>query len=109
MKRRLPWWGYAIAAVLVIAAGGLAAWLIWGQAPEDVSNPDAEFTAPTEEPKQKKPKPEDFVWPVFGYTPDRAKAFPTRVVKPPFKKVWRHRADSPVSYTHLTLPTNREV
>jgi outer membrane protein assembly factor BamB len=94
MQRRFPRWGYAVVALIVIAAGGLSAWLIWGRAPEDVSNPDAEFTAPTEGPKPKKKKPEDFVWPVFGYTPDRAKYFPTKVVKPPFKKVWRHRADS---------------
>lgn len=94
MQRRFPRWGYAVVALIVIAAGGLSVWLIWGRAPEDVSNPDAEFTAPSEEPKPKKRKPEDFVWPLFGYTPDRAKYFPTRVVKPPFKKVWRVRADS---------------
>lgn len=94
MPRRLPWWANALIVVAVLAAGGLAAWLIWGRAPEDVSNPDAEFTAPSEEPKPEKRKPEDFVWPIFGYTPDRAKSFPTRVVKPPFKKVWRRRADS---------------
>jgi outer membrane protein assembly factor BamB len=94
MQRRVPRWAYVVGVVVVLAAGGLTAWLIWGRAPEDVSNPDAEFTAPTDEPKPEKRKPEDFVWPIFGYTPDRAKAFSTRVVKPPFKKVWRKRADS---------------
>ncbi len=92
MQRRMPRWAYVLGAVVTLAAGGLAAWLIWGRAPEDVSNPDAEFTAPTEKPKPKK-KPEDFVWPIFGYTPDRSKYFPARI-GPPFKKVWRHRADS---------------
>jgi hypothetical protein len=94
MQRRFPRWAYVVAALVALAAGGLAVWLIWGKAPGDVSNPDAEFTAPTEEPKPKKRKPEDFVWPMFGYTPDRAKYFPTRNVDPPFKRVWRHRADS---------------
>src|SRR5688500_14853986 len=93
MQRRFPRWAYVLAAVVVLAAGGLAAWLNWGDAPEDVSDPDAEFTAPAEEPKQKKRKPKDFVWPVFGYTPDRAKYFPQQV-DPPFKRVWRQRADS---------------
>ena len=93
MRRRFPRWGYIVAALVALAAGGLAVWLIWGQAPDDVSNPDAEFTAPTEEPKPKK-KPKDFVWPIFGYTPDRAKYFPTKDVDPPFKFLWRHRADS---------------
>ena len=91
MQRRFPRWAYVVGALAVLAAGGLTAYLIWGRAPEDVSNPDAEFTAPTEEPKQ--PKRKDFVWPIFGYTPDRAKYFPAKV-HPPFKQVWRYRAGS---------------
>ena len=93
MQRRFPRWAYLVGVLVVLAAGGLAAYLIWGRAPEDVSNPDAEFTAPSEEPKSAKPEPKDFVWPIFGYTPDRAKYFPARI-GPPFKLVWRHRADS---------------
>jgi outer membrane protein assembly factor BamB len=93
MQRRIPRWAYVLGVVLALAAGGLAVWLIWGRAPDDVSNPDAEFTAPTEEPKPAKRKPKDFVWPIFGFTPDRSKYFPTKL-HPPFKRVWRHRADS---------------
>ncbi len=94
MPNRFPRWAYVVAAVVVIAASGLAVWLIWGKAPDDVSNPEAEFTEPAEQPKAEKKKPEDFVWPFFGYTADRAKYFPTKSVHPPFKRVWRHRADS---------------
>ncbi|HYH59207.1 MAG TPA: PQQ-binding-like beta-propeller repeat protein [Thermoleophilaceae bacterium] len=90
---RLPRWAYVVIAVGVLAAGGLTVWLVWGRAPEDVSNPDAEFTVPDERPKPKKPKPENFVWPIFGYTPDRAKYFETKL-GPPFKEKWRFRADS---------------
>jgi len=93
MQRRFPRWAYAIAILVVLAAGGLTAYLIWGRAPEDVSNPDAEFTAPTEGPERAKRKPKDFVWPIFGYTLDRSKYFPARI-RPPFKIAWRHRADS---------------
>jgi len=93
MQRRIPRWAYAVGVVVALAAGGLAVWLIWGGAPEDVSNPDAEFTAPAETPTPAKRKPKDFVWPIFGYTPDRSKYFPTRI-DPPFRRVWRHRADS---------------
>jgi outer membrane protein assembly factor BamB len=80
--------------LVVLGAGGLTAYLIWGRAPEDVSNPDAEFTVPDDVPKPKARKPKDFVWPIFGYTPDRSKYFPAPRVHPPFKKIWRHRADS---------------
>lgn len=93
MPRRFPRWAYALAVLAVLAAGGLAAYLLWGRAPEDVSNPDAEFTVPQDDPKPKKPRAKDFVWPIFGYTPDRSKYFPTKI-HPPFRKVWRHRADS---------------
>jgi outer membrane protein assembly factor BamB len=93
MQRRVPRWAYVAAAAAALAAGGLAAYLIWGRAPDDVSNPDAEFTAPSEEPEPEKRKPKDFLWPVFGYSPDRSKYFPGRI-GPPFKKVWRRRADS---------------
>jgi hypothetical protein len=93
MQRRIPRWAYLVGVIVALGAGGLGAYLIWGRAPDDVSNPDAEFTAPAEEPKPTKRKPKDFVWPIFGYTPDRSKYFPTRI-DPPFKRVWRHRADS---------------
>src|SRR5688500_6704622 len=93
VKRRFPWWAHALFALAVLGGCALAAWFLWGKAPEDVSNPDAEFTVPQEEPKPQKRKPENFVWPMFGYTPDRSKYFPTRLA-PPSKKRWRHRADS---------------
>ena len=93
-RGRIPRWGWLLAALVVLAGGGLGAWLIWGKAPEDISNPDAEFTVPEDRPKPvRRKKPENFVWPIFGYTPDRAKYFPTKL-GPPFRRVWRHRADS---------------
>ena len=100
---------YAVGVVVVLAAGGLAAWLIWGRAPEDVSNPDAEFTAPTEEPKPEKRKPKDFVWPIFGYTPDRAKYFPTQVVKPPFKQGVARTAPTACSSSRRCWRTRRST
>ena len=57
MQRRFPRWAYLAAVLVAIGAGGLAAYLIWGRAPGDVSNPDAEFTVPEKQPKPKKPKP----------------------------------------------------
>jgi outer membrane protein assembly factor BamB len=89
----MPRWAYALVVLVVIAAAGLAVYLIWGRAPGDVSNPDAEFTVPQKQPKAKKRKPKDFVWPIFGYTPDRSKYLPVRL-DPPFRKVWKHKADS---------------
>lgn len=93
MQRRIPRWAYVLAAVVVLlAGGGLAGYLIWGKAPGDVSNPDAEFTVPEKTPKPKK-RAKEFVWPIFGYSADRSKYLPVRL-DPPFRKVWRHRADS---------------
>ena len=92
----MPRWLYAAAAAVlaIVMAVGIG-YLLWGRAPDDVSNPDADFTVPEEpaQPKLPPKKKEDFVWPTFGYTPDRAKYFPTKL-DPPFRKVWRHRADS---------------
>lgn len=89
-------WPYLLAALIVLAGAGLGAYLIWGRAPGDVSNPNAEFK-PQQPKKAKKPTPDRFVWPIFGYTPDRAKYLPTRL-DPPFRKVWRHKADSLIEF-----------
>ena len=51
MQRRFPRWAYALVALAVVAAGGLTAYLIWGRAPGDVSNADAEFTVPDKQPE----------------------------------------------------------
>jgi outer membrane protein assembly factor BamB len=112
MQRRLPRWAYLLGALAALAAAALAAYLIWGRAPGDVSNPDAEFTVPEEPKPRPKRKPKEFVWPIFGYTPDRNKHFPTKL-RPPFRKVWRHRADSLLEFppvlakNTLFLATNK--
>lgn len=91
LRRR---WPYLLAVLVLLAGAGAAAWLVWGDAPEDVSDPAADFTEPEEEPEPERPKKrENFVWPILGYTADRSKYFETDL-RPPLRKVWRHRTGS---------------
>jgi outer membrane protein assembly factor BamB len=92
-RKRRRWPLVLLVLVLVGGLAGGVGYLIWGRAPGDVSNPDAEFTVPEKTPPKPKPRSKEFVWPIFGYTPDRAKYFPAKL-DPPFKKLWRYRADS---------------
>ena len=98
LKRR---WPYVLAAVVV--AGGIAGLVVyntWIKAPGDVTDENAEFQdtedqpAPPPEPpaKKKKRKVETFVWPDFGYTPNRAR-YLANGVEPPFKPIWKYRGD----------------
>ena len=92
-QKRRRWPLVLLVLVLVGGMAGGLAYLKWGRAPDDVSNPDADFTVPQEQPPAKQPKAKAFVWPTFGLTPDRAKHFPTKL-DPPFRKIWRHKSDS---------------
>ena len=69
-RRRIVIW-LGLAAALLLAAGAGAYVLLSGG---DVSNPDVEFRAePTETPAPEPAEPrarDDFVWPLYGYTPD---------------------------------------
>lgn len=93
MRRLRRRWPYAVAVLVLLAGAGAAAYLIWGRAPDDISNPGADFTVPEEERQPQRRRRENFVWPIFGYTPDRSKYFETDL-RPPFRRVWKHRTGS---------------
>jgi outer membrane protein assembly factor BamB len=92
IKRR---WPFVLAAVLLLGiVGGLIAYNAFKE-PGDVTNPNAEFqdtddqgAPPPEEPKKKR-KGETFVWPDFGFTPNRARYLPTKL-GPPFRPIWKY-------------------
>ena len=88
-RRRWPLWLALI--VLVLAGAAVAGYFLFVKEPEDVSNPQVEFTAPTEaepEPPPKKTFGTGFVWPYYGYNPARTRYLPGVNLRPPFRKIW---------------------
>ena len=89
-RGRLRW--VALGAVILLAAAGAVAAIVLTSQPGDVSNPGVEFTAPTTTnadeapvPKGKNPTDDDFSWPDYGYTKQRARWLPLRrSLRPPF-------------------------
>ena len=97
LRRR---WPIVLAVtVVLLGVGGLLIYNGYIKEPGDVTNEDAEFqdttdadAPPPEEPKRKKRRGETFVWPDFGYTPNRAR-YLNADIKPPFKPIWKYRGD----------------
>ena len=88
MRRR--WKPFLAVALMILAAGGLAAYLSVGQSPGDVSNPDVEFTAPPEKkpPARESRKRRRVLWPVYGYDFARTHYLDVRL-RPPFRRTWK--------------------
>jgi outer membrane protein assembly factor BamB len=93
-------WPLVLAAVVVLlGVGGLIAYNAVKR-PGDVTNENAEFSDTTEQPPPAKPpatpkrkrKRETFLWPDFGYSPNRARYLQADI-KPPFKAIWKYRGD----------------
>ena len=97
-RRIVIWVGLALA--LLVAAGASAFVLL---SDGDVSNPDVEFRAePTETPAPEPAAkgPDDFTWPLYGYTPTRRHYLAaSKSVRPPFKKRWSWNANSLLEFT----------
>lgn len=87
-------------AMLVLAGGAVAAYLVATKKPGDVSNPEVEFVAPPpattetvpEEPRKKAPKRQTVSWPRYGYTVGHTRSFqPERPLNGPWRKAWTHQ------------------
>ena len=93
VRRRRRRWPFVVAAlVLLIGAGAAGAYFLFFQKEGNFSDPNAEFesTPPGPPPKKKRPKPETFKWPIYGFTPNRTR-FLDANIKPPFRVKWRFR------------------
>ena len=78
-------------AVLLVVAGAFVAYALTHRRPADVSNPRVAFSAPTTttRPPAENPKTLAFEWPIYGYTPSRARSFPLATpARPPFVQRW---------------------
>ncbi len=73
------------AAVLVIAGGALLAYELLKR-PADIHNADVPFKPH----KPPKPKAKTVNWPFFGFNRARTRYLPAKGLKPPFRKLWRY-------------------
>ena len=94
-RRRWPW--VILGLVVLAAAAGGVAWLTVGKPPEDVSNPEVEFTGagarrPSRSPPRRraseKPRDTRVIWPTFGQNPQRDRYLEANL-RPPFSLVWK--------------------
>jgi outer membrane protein assembly factor BamB len=90
-KRPRRWALIAVVLALVLAGGALGAYFGFIKKQDNYSNPKAAFTQPKPAPPAKAkppaPRPETFKWPIYGFTPDRARFLDTKL-RPPFRKLW---------------------
>src|SRR4051795_4297907 len=84
-RRRWPFIAGGVAVLLV--AAGIFAYFQFVKKPDDFSDPNAAFQTGPKPPVKKKPKPETFKWPIYGYSADRARFLESNI-KPPFRKLW---------------------
>jgi outer membrane protein assembly factor BamB len=85
-RRRWP----LILGVLVLLGAGaaVAGYFAFVKKQSNYSNPKASFVTTPKAPPKPRPKPETFKWPIYGFTPDRARFFDAGL-NPPFRKLWR--------------------
>src|SRR3954462_9295429 len=88
-------------AVAVLAAAGAGPYVLLSGG--DVSDPTVAFQdEPTVTPAPEVPKkPEkDFVWPLYGYSPQRRHYLPaSKRLRPPFRQAWSWNAHSLLEFT----------
>src|SRR3954451_11174643 len=85
-RRRWPFVAGGVAVLLV--AAGIFVYFQFVKKQDDFSDPNAAFENGPKPPVKKKPKPETFKWPIYGYSPDRARFLDANIA-PPFRKLWK--------------------
>jgi outer membrane protein assembly factor BamB len=84
-RRRWPWIAGVLA--LLLAGGGIGGYFAFIKKQDNLNNPKAEFGVAAK-PKPPKQKPETFKWPIYGFTPDRARFLDAKI-HPPYKRIWK--------------------
>jgi outer membrane protein assembly factor BamB len=99
--RRRRWPFYVLAAALLIAGAGVAAYFAFVERPGNVSHPNVEFSGQNAS-KKPKQQPETFKWPFYGYTPDRNRFLDTSL-KPPFVGIWQWKSGSLIEFQPILV------
>src|SRR3954447_24249857 len=87
-RKRRRWPFIAGGAAVLLVAAGIFVYFQFVKKQDDFTDPNAAFDTQPQPPPKKKPKPETFKWPIYGFTQDRAR-FLDANIKPPFRKLWR--------------------
>src|SRR3954454_15299792 len=88
VRRRRRRWPFVLAALALLGAGAAAAvYLIFFQKESNFVDPNAEFQDQEAPPPKKKPKPETFKWPIYGYNQGRTRHLDVDLPQPA-RKIW---------------------
>src|SRR5437588_4402151 len=98
--RRRRWPLIAVAVVLVGAGVALAVYFAFVKRQGNVSHPNVEFTPTT--PQKPKLVAETFKWPLYGYTPDRAR-YLNADIRPPYREIWEYKAGSLIEFQPILV------
>src|SRR5438309_488307 len=98
--RRRRWPLIAVAVVLVGAGVALAVYFAFVKRQGNVSHPNVEFTPTT--PQKPKLVAETFKWPLYGYTPDRAR-YLNADIRPPYREIWEYKTGSLIEFQPILV------
>src|SRR5437879_502217 len=94
-RRRRRWPLFGVLAVLVIVGGVVGAYFAFWRKPGNVNNKSAPFQP--QAPVVKKPKPESFKWPIYGYDPQRTRYLDANL-RPPYTQLWHFGKGSLIEF-----------
>jgi outer membrane protein assembly factor BamB len=80
-------WPFLAAALVLLIGGGIVGYLLFAPKQSNFSDPHATIDTHAA-PAPPKQKPETFKWPIYGFTPDRARFLGAKL-KPPFRELWK--------------------
>jgi outer membrane protein assembly factor BamB len=90
--------GAAAALLAVVAAGGVFVWIRKHESRNIHGSSTVEFVPTEPTPKPTNPELATVPWPTYGHDPERTRFASGVELRPPFRAVWRFRAQSLVEF-----------